>query len=78
MSWHSTKGKCLNTINNYLSLPDEERLNFKVGRRAGLYNRLADLNDSYKHNRIEQAVKDLKKQSGNVEQQVLRLKNSFI
>jgi radical SAM superfamily enzyme YgiQ (UPF0313 family) len=72
------KEKCLNVINKYLSLPDEERLNFRVGRRAGLYNRLADLNDSYKHNRIEQAVKDLEEQSGNVEEQIFRLKNSFI
>jgi radical SAM superfamily enzyme YgiQ (UPF0313 family) len=72
------KEKCLNIIYGYLSMPDEERLNFQVGRRAGLYNRLADLSDSYKHDRIEQAIKHLKGQSNNVEEQVFRLKNSFI
>jgi len=51
------KEKCLNIINKYLSLPDEERLNFNFGSRAGLYNRLADLSDSYKHDKIEQAIK---------------------
>ena len=54
------KEECLNVINRFLSLPDEERLNFKVGRRAGLYNRLADLSDSYKHDKIEQAIKSLR------------------
>jgi len=72
------KEKCLNIINKYLSLPDEERLNFKVGRRTGLYNRLADLNDSYKHDKIEQAIKHLRAQGSNIEEEILRLKNSFI
>ena len=72
------KEKCLNIINKYLSLPDEERLNFKVGRRTGLYNRLADLSDSYKHDKIEQAIKNLRAQGSNVEEATFRLKNSFI
>jgi len=72
------KGKCLNIINKYLSLPDEERLNFKVGRRTGLYNRLADLSDSYEHEKIEQAIKHLRAQGSNIEEEILRLKNSFI
>jgi len=72
------KEKCLNIINEYLSLSDEERLNFNFGRRAGLYNRLADLNDSYKHDRIEQAIKRLSAQGSNVEEAIFRLKDSFI
>ena len=72
------KEKCLNIIDKYLSLPEEERLNFKVGRRAGLYNRLSDLNDSYKHDKMEQAIKHLKAQNNDVEEEILRLKNSFI
>jgi radical SAM superfamily enzyme len=72
------KEKCLNIIEKYLSLPDEERLNFKIGRRAGLYNRLGDLSDSYKHGQIEQAIRRLKAQGSHVEQEILRLKNSFI
>jgi len=72
------KGKCLNIINKYLSPPDEERLNFKVGRRTGLYNRLADLSDSYKHDKIEQAIKHLRAQGSDVEEAIVKLKNSFI
>jgi radical SAM superfamily enzyme YgiQ (UPF0313 family) len=72
------KEKCLNIINKYLSLPDEERLNFKAGRRTGLYNRLADLSDSYKHDKIEQAIKSLRAQGSDVEETLVKLKNSFI
>jgi len=72
------KGKCLNIINKYLSLPDEERLNFKIGKRTGLYNRLADLSDSYKHDKIEQAIKRLRAQGSDVEEAIVKLKNSFI
>ena len=72
------KERCLNIIDKYLSLPEEERLNFKVGRRVGLYNSLADLNDSYKHVHVEQAVNRLKAKGSDVEEAVLSLKNSFI
>ncbi len=72
------KGKCLNIINKYLSLPDEERLNFKVGRRAGLYDRLDDLGDNYKHEKIEQAMEHLKAQGSDVEEEIVKLKNNFI
>jgi radical SAM superfamily enzyme YgiQ (UPF0313 family) len=72
------KGKCLNIINDYLSLPDEERLNFKVGRRTGLYNILDDLSDNYKHDKIEQAIERLREQGSDVEEEIVRLKNSFI
>jgi len=72
------KGKCLDIINKYLSLPDEEKLNFRLGRRAGYYARLADLSDSYKHDKIEQAIKHLSEQGSNVEEAIFRLKDSFI
>jgi len=72
------KEKCLNIINSYLSLPDEERLNFKFGKRAGYYDRLADLNDSYKHDKIDQAIKRLILQGSDIEEAILGLKNSFI
>ena len=72
------KGKCLDIINEYLSLPDEERLNFKVGRRSGLYDMLDDLGDSYKHDKIEQAIERLRAQGSDVEEEIVKLKNSFI
>ncbi len=72
------KAKCLHIIDRYLSLADEERLNFKIGRRAGLYDRMDDLSDSYRHGQIEQAMGRLKGQGSDIDQEILRLKNSFI
>jgi radical SAM superfamily enzyme YgiQ (UPF0313 family)/bacterioferritin-associated ferredoxin len=72
------KAKCLDIIDKYLSLGDEERLNFKIGRRAGLYNALDDLSDSYKHDQIAQAMTRLKAEGPDAEQEILRLKNNFI
>ncbi len=72
------KGKCLDIINKYLSLSDEERLNFKVGKRTGLYNRLDDLSDSYKHDKIEQAIGHLRAHSRDIEDAIVKLKNSFV
>jgi radical SAM superfamily enzyme YgiQ (UPF0313 family) len=72
------KAKCLRIIDRYLSLTDEERLNFRMGRRAGLYSRLDDMSDGYKHDQIEKAIGHLKAHGSHVEQEILRLKNSFI
>jgi hypothetical protein len=72
------KQQCLDIINDYLSLPDEERLNFKVGRRAGLYNRLADMSDSHRYDEIAQAVQHLTAEGRDAEEAITRLKNTFI
>jgi radical SAM superfamily enzyme YgiQ (UPF0313 family) len=72
------KAKCLHIIDKYSSLADEERLNFRIGRRAGLYGRLDDLSDGDKHDQIEQAIGRLKAHGTDFQQQILRLKNSFI
>ncbi|HXZ30352.1 MAG TPA: radical SAM protein, partial [Dehalococcoidia bacterium] len=72
------KEKCLNIVDKYLSLPDGERRNFKVGRRAGVYDRLGDLGDNYKHDKVEQAIKHLGAQGSDIEAEIFRLKNSFI
>jgi len=72
------KERCLNIINKYLSLPEEERLNFKVGRRAGHYEKLADLHDSYKHYNIDEAIKRIRSRGENVDRVVFKLKDSFI
>ncbi|MFC1845943.1 radical SAM protein [Chloroflexota bacterium] len=53
------KAKCLDIIHKYLSLPEQERLNYKLGRRAGYYEHLDDLNDNSKYEKIEEAIKTL-------------------
>jgi radical SAM superfamily enzyme YgiQ (UPF0313 family) len=72
------KEKCLNIINQYLSLPEEERLNFRLGRRAGYYEKLADLNDNYKHYKIDESIKHIRSKGESVDKVILKLKDSFI
>lgn len=48
---------CLKTVGSYLSMPLKERLNFRIGRRAGIYERLNDLFDADKYQRVEEAMK---------------------
>ena len=72
------KQKCLDIINKYLSLPYEESLNFSLGRRAGYYEGLADLQDSYKHDKIEETIKRIRSQGGDVEETIFKLKGGFI
>jgi len=72
------KDKCLDVTSRYLSLPDDERVNFRVGRRIGLYTRLADLGDESKHDRVDQAVKSLRARGGDVDEEILNLRNNSI
>ncbi|MCD6599867.1 MAG: radical SAM protein [Dehalococcoidia bacterium] len=73
------KEKCLEVINKYLSLPDEERLNFRVGRRIGYYGKLADLSDDYKHSKIDETIKHISPtEPHKIDKMILKLKDSFI
>jgi radical SAM superfamily enzyme YgiQ (UPF0313 family) len=72
------KEKCLDIINKYLSLPDEERLNFGLGRRAGYYERLADLDNSDKHYKIAEVMTRVRSHGESVDSAIFKLKDSFI
>ncbi len=73
------KDKLLAVIDRYTSLPAEERLIFKVGRRAGLYRRLDDLRDEGTRVRVGQAISRLnEKGSGNVEETLKSMMANYI
>jgi len=72
------KEKCLKVINGYLNLLEEERLNFRLGRRAGYYQKLVDLSDSYKRYKIEEAIKRISSRGDNVDEVIFKLKDGFI
>jgi hypothetical protein len=50
------KQACLDTVNRYLGMPVKERLNFRLGRRAGIYERLNDLYDADKYQKVDEAM----------------------
>jgi len=61
------RDKILAPIKRYLSLPQQERCNFIFGRRAGLYNSLDDMHNTYQHEMVEQALQRIKGQGNDVE-----------
>ncbi|MBN2463153.1 MAG: radical SAM protein [Dehalococcoidia bacterium] len=74
-----TKPACLATINRYLTLPSQERLNFKLGRRAGYYEKLDDIHNAYMHQKVDEIIQRIASEApDNVDELVLRLKESFI
>ncbi|MBN1856861.1 MAG: radical SAM protein [Dehalococcoidia bacterium] len=72
------KPACLAIINEYLSLPDDERLNFQLGRRMGLYETLADLHDTDKFNRVAEGIQRIQERGDSVDEVIRRLKDRFI
>ena len=48
---------CLDTIERYLGMPVKERLNYRLGRRAGLYEKLNDIFDAAKYDQIDLAMR---------------------
>lgn len=72
------KQKCLNIINEYLGLPDEEKLNFKFGRRLGYYRKPGDLKDSYMHHKVDEVITQSKRSGENMDEVLFKLKDGFI
>lgn len=73
------KPSFLAIINRYLSLPVKERLNFRLGRRAGYYEKLDDLYDAHKYREVEEALRRIGASTPqDVDRAVFRLKNCFI
>jgi len=73
------KSACLATINRYLTLPSQERLNFKLGRRAGYYEKLDDLHNDYMHQKVDEVIQRIASEvPDNVDEMILKLKGSFI
>ena len=73
------KAKMLGVIDRYLALPEEERANFRLGRRAGVYRFLGDLSKPELHGQVEQALKRVEATvPGGLEKALSELMESFI
>ncbi len=64
------KDKMLTVIARFQALPAEERQNFRVGRRMGIYASLDDLGDPAKHGLVAQAVARVAK-DGKVDEEII-------
>jgi radical SAM superfamily enzyme YgiQ (UPF0313 family) len=73
------KQKMLAVIDRYLSLPEEERLLYRLGRRGGALQSLDDLNDPRTRSRLECARRDLAAENaGDMERIITELGDQYI
>jgi radical SAM superfamily enzyme YgiQ (UPF0313 family) len=67
------KPKMLAIIDKFLELPEEERLNFILGRRSGVYRSLDDLRNEALHQRISAAIDRLRQEGPSRIEEALQL-----
>ena len=58
-------------IDRFQALPSEERTNFIVGRRVGIYVYLGDLCDIHKHQVVEQIIHKLSQGSNQIDDKTI-------
>ena len=57
----------------------QEKLNFRLGRRAGFYEKLDDLYDANKYRKVDEAIKRVTSEAqDSVDEVILQLKEHFI
>ena len=66
------KEKMLAVIDRFQALLPEERTNFRVGRRARIYTCLDELNDSRKHQVVEQMTDRLSNGTREIEESIIQ------
>jgi len=71
--------RMLAVIDRFQALPAEERTNFRIGRRAGIYTYLDELHDSRKHMAVEQIIDRLSQGNHQVDEKaVYKMMEGFI
>ena len=73
------KDALLGIIDNYFSLSNEERLIYRVGRRSGIYGRLADLSDKGMFDRVKSIIDRYKVENHDqLDIDLLKIMNRYI
>lgn len=73
------KEKMLKRIDRYLALPKEEKDNFRLGRRAGVYQSVEDLSKPELRNQVDRALQQIESERpGGLEKALSDLMESFI
>ena len=74
----SAKEHMLGVIDRYLALPEEERLNFRFGRRAGYYTSLNDLHKRHLRGTVDQTIAQQRARGADLEDLMFNLKKRFL
>jgi radical SAM superfamily enzyme YgiQ (UPF0313 family) len=73
------KKKILSVIDRYFALNEQQRLVYRMGRRAGIYRSTDDLSDTVTYGRVERAIREMEERgSGSVEQHLSLLLETYI
>ena len=73
------KQRLLNTIDRFLELPPDRKLNFRLGKRASIYERLDDMSNPVLYDRVESMMDQIEqKVPGGVEAAISKIKESFL
>lgn len=73
------KEELLASIDRYFALSNEQRLVFRLGRRAGMYRSLDDLSDELTYARLRRAIGEMEERDpGSVEKQLSLLLENYI
>lgn len=73
------KEAMLGVIDRYFELPPEQRLVYRMGRRAGLYRSIDDLADKTAYGRIREAIRQMEeKEPGSAEKYLSLLLEQYI
>ncbi len=73
------KGYMLRVIDSYLSLPDEERLLFRLGRRGGALRSVVEIKNPYIKAQLEKAKRELESQEGkSIEEIITEMATQYI
>jgi hypothetical protein len=73
------KERMLGLIDAFLALPAEERLNFRLGKRSGIYQFMEDMSDPLLHRQVAELIAKLEQQApGGVEGAIARIKETYL
>jgi len=73
------KERMLGLIDAFLALPAEEKLNFRLGKRAGIYQVMEDMSDPLLHCQVAELIAKLEQQApGGVEGSIARIKETYL
>jgi hypothetical protein len=63
----SAKQNILKIIDNYLGMSEDDKLNFAIGRRIGVYYLLSDMQDESKNTAVSQYINNLKAKHSDID-----------
>lgn len=72
------KKKMLFAIERYFTLPPEDRLIFRLGRRSGAFRKLDDLADQEAYLKLKSIVDNYAASAGNLEEDIFKTMNNYI